>query len=153
MAIRNIFTEEDDILLKKSRVVTKFDDRLAQLLDDMKETMIKAEGAGLAAPQVGLLRRVAIIDIDGEILELINPKIVATEGSQIELEGCLSVSPRKNCKVLRPQKVVVEAYDRNGKQYKKELVDIAARACCHELDHLDGILFYTKKHIEDEKEQ
>ncbi len=146
MALRNIFTEEDEILTKKSRKVVRFDDNLAQLLDDMKETMKMAEGAGLAAPQVGLLRRVAIIDIDGEILELVNPQIVKTEGEQIGVEGCLSVSPQKNCEVLRPKKVVVEACDRQGKKYKKELEDLAARACCHEIDHLDGILFYTRKY-------
>lgn len=149
MAIRTIFKENDEILFKRSREVTKFDEKLAVLLDDMRETMKKADGAGLAAPQVGLLRRLAIIEVDDFYLEMINPKIIKAEGEQIDFEGCLSVSPQKNCKVLRPQKVVLEAYDRNGNKYQKELEDMAARACCHELDHLEGILFYERKYKED----
>ncbi|HHT83524.1 MAG: peptide deformylase [Christensenellales bacterium] len=149
MALRRIFGEDDEILRKRAREVTKFDDKLACLLDDMKETMINADGIGLAAPQVGLLRRAAIIDADGVYLEMINPKIIKAEGEQIGVEGCLSVNPSKNCKVLRPQEVLLEAYDRHGKKYRKELKDLAARACCHELDHLEGILFYDRKHDEE----
>lgn len=151
MAIRTIFSENDEILLKKSREITRFDEKLSVLLDDMKETMHQAEGVGLAAPQVGLLKRAAVIEVDSLYLELVNPIIILSEGEQIDFEGCLSVSPQKNCKVLRPQKVTVEAYDRKGVKFHKELEGMAARACCHEIDHLDGILFYTRKYKEDDK--
>ncbi|MFW5780224.1 MAG: peptide deformylase [Bacillota bacterium] len=153
MALRTIFKDDDDTLFKKTRTVEKFDKRLSDLLDDMKETMNHADGVGLAAPQVGLLRRVAVIDVDDIYLEMVNPIIISSEGEQIDVEGCLSVSPSKNCKVLRPKKLVVEAYDRKGQKYKKELEDMAARACCHEIDHLDGILFYQKKYKEEKKDK
>jgi peptide deformylase len=146
MAIRKIFTEEDPLLFKRSREVTSFDDRLGVLLDDMHETMIKSDGVGLAGPQVGILRRVAVVEVDDTYLELINPQITFTEGEQIGLEACLSVSNKKNCNVARPKKVTVKAYDRKGKLYEKTVEDLTARAICHELDHLDGILFYTRKY-------
>lgn len=146
MALRRIFQDGEEILLKRSREVGAFDERLAVLLDDMKDTMYDADGVGLAAPQVGILRRVAIIDADGIYLEMVNPQIVEAEGEQIGEEGCLSVDSAKNCKVLRPEKVTVRAYDRTGKKYKKTVTGLAARAVCHELDHLEGILFYTRKY-------
>lgn len=146
MAIRKIFGEDEPILLKRSRPVVVFDAKLGELLDDMKETLKKADGVGLAAPQVGLLRRVAIIEVDDLYLEMINPVIIKQSGEQIDVEGCLSVDSKKNCKVNRPMNVTVEAYDRSGNRYTKDLTELAARACCHELDHLDGILFYTKKY-------
>lgn len=146
MALRKVFKENDEILHKRTREVTKFDYKLGQLLDDMRETMKHNDGVGLAAPQVGLLKRLAVIEIDDFYLEMINPQIISAEGEQIDEEGCLSVNASKNCNVLRPQKLVVVAQDRTGKEYKKELQDMAARACCHELDHLEGILFYEKEY-------
>ena len=146
MALRRIFQDGEEILLKRSREVGAFDERLAVLLDDMKDTMYDADGVGLAAPQVGILRRVAVIDADGIYLEMVNPQIVEAEGEQIGEEGCLSVDYKKNCKVLRPEKVTVRAYDRTGKKYEKTVTGLAARAVCHELDHLEGILFYTRKY-------
>lgn len=146
MAIRKIFQEDNDILFKKCREVTVFDDKLSTLIDDMFETMIKADGVGLAGPQVGLLRRVAVVLTPTDKLEMVNPVIIASEGKQIGEEGCLSVDSIKNCDVLRPYKVTVKALDRHGKEYVKTVEDLSARAVCHELDHLDGILFYTKKY-------
>lgn len=146
MALRKIFKDEDEILHKRTRVVTKFDTKLGELLDDMRETMKHNDGVGLAAPQVGLLKRLAVIEVGDLYLEMINPQIISAEGEQIDTEGCLSVPSSKNCNVLRPQKLVVEAQDRKGKKYMKELQDMSARACCHELDHLEGILFYEKKY-------
>lgn len=150
MALRNIFKEGSDCLYKPSRKIEKFDEKLHSLLDDMKDTMRHADGVGLAAPQVGILRKVAIIEVGDLYLEMINPQITEKSGEQIDIEGCLSVSPDKNCKVNRAKKVKVVAYDRNGKKYTKELEDLAARACQHELDHLEGILFFTKKFEENE---
>jgi peptide deformylase len=146
MVIRNIFQEGNECLKKKCKSVDKFDHRLHTLLDDLRDTMRAAEGAGLAAPQVGILRRVAVIEADGVYLEMVNPVIVERSGEQIAMEGCLSVNPDKNCLVARAKDVVVEAYDRHGNKYAKKLSDLAARACQHELDHLDGVLFYTKKY-------
>ena len=151
MAIRQIFMDGQEILNKKSREVTNFDDRLKTLLDDLRDTMHKEDGVGLAAPQVGILRRVAIIEADDVFLEMVNPQIVDKEGEQIGEEGCLSVDSNKNCMVNRPLKVTVRAYDREGKLYEKTVEELAARAVCHELDHLEGILFYTRKCGEIEK--
>lgn len=145
MAIRQIFMDGQDVLAKRSREVVNFDDRLKELIEDMRDTMRKHDGVGLAAPQVGILRRVAIIDADDLYLEMVNPQIVAKEGEQIGEEGCLSVDSEKNCMVARPLKVTVRAYDRDGKLYEKTVEELAARAVCHELDHLDGILFYSRK--------
>src|SRR5690554_5259531 len=153
MALRTVFKENDEILSKKCRKVEKYDQRLKVLLDDMKETMEKADGVGLAAPQVGLLKRVAIIEVDDLYLEMVNPIILSSEGEQIDVEGCLSVDPSKNCKVKRPNKLVLQAYDKEGKLYKKELEGMAARAVCHEIDHLDGILFYKRRYKEDKEEK
>ncbi len=146
MALRRIFHDGEEILLKRCRPVEKFDEKLGILLDDMAETMRAADGVGLAAPQVGILRRIAVVEADGVYLELINPQISDASGEQIDEEGCLSVDNSKNCLVLRPKTVTVKAFDRNGKPFETTVSDLAARAVCHELDHLEGILFYTKKY-------
>ena len=148
MALREIVTYGDDILRKKCRPVTAFDEKLHMLLDDMAETLAKAEGAGLAAPQVGMLRRAVIIDVhDGKgVIELINPEIIATEGVQNGGEGCLSL-PGEWHEVERPAKVTVKAQDRNGEEFTMTGEGLLARAFCHELDHLDGVLFIDKAKI------
>lgn len=140
MAIRNIVKIGDPVLSKISRKVEKFDERLWQLLDDMKETMYHANGVGLAAVQVGILRRVVVIDCGDGYIELINPEITSTEGEQFEEEGCLSL-PGESGITCRPAVVRVKAQDRNGKWciYKGE--QLKARCFCHELDHLDGKLY------------
>ena len=141
MAIRNIVTVEDPVLRKTSRRVEKFDEKLAMLLDDMKETLKKANGVGLAAVQVGILRRIVIVDVDdAEPLELINPEIVETEGEQEGQEGCLSL-PEKWGIVCRPNFVKVRAQDRNGRWHMYKGEGLKARCFCHEIDHLDGIIF------------
>lgn len=140
MALRTIVTKGDPILRKKSRVVDKFDERLWTLLDDMKQTLYQAEGVGLAAVQVGVLRRVVVIDCGDGYIELINPEITERSGSQVAVEGCLSL-PGETGETMRPAMVRVKAQDRNGKWciYKGE--GLKARCFCHELDHLDGILY------------
>ncbi len=143
MALRTILVEGNPTLNKVSRPVVKFDDRLHVLLDDMVETLRDANGVGLAAPQVGILRRVVIVDTGEEILELINPQIVEQSGEQVGLEGCLSV-PGKYGIVARPNVVKVRAQDREGLWYEAEGEGLIARAFCHELEHLDGHL-YTEK--------
>ena len=143
MALRNIVKEGDPILNKKSRVVEKFDDRLGVLIDDMLETMYDAQGVGLAAVQVGLLKRVVVIDTGDGALELVNPEITKTEGEQRESEGCLSL-PGKYGVCSRPEKVQVKAQDRNGKWHVYTGEGLKARCFCHELDHLEGILFTSK---------
>ena len=140
MALRNILTEGNPSLYKKSRPVVKFDDRLHLLLDDMKETLLNAEGVGLAAPQVGILRRLFLVDTGEEILECINPEIVETSGEQVGLEGCLSV-PGKYGVVKRPNVVKIRAQDRNGEWFEAEGEDLIARCFCHEYAHLDGQLY------------
>lgn len=144
MATRKIVKKGDDLLRKKSREVTVFDKKLADLLDDMAETMHKAEGVGIAAPQVGILRRAVIVEPEeGNMIELVNPVILSAEGEGEDTEGCLSV-PGVYGYVKRPTKVVVRAYDRNGEEFELEAEDFAARAVCHELDHLEGTLFIDK---------
>ncbi len=145
MAIREILKEGDEFLLKKCRPVEKFDEKLHILLDDMIETLHDADGAGLAAPQVGVLRRVCIVDIGDEdgVIELINPVIVRSSGHQRTGEGCLSC-PGKYGITDRPKKVTVRAFDRNGQPFEISGEDLKAKAFCHEIDHLDGILFLTK---------
>lgn len=141
MAIRTIVTREDPVLTKVCHPVTKFDDKLADLLDDMKETLAQANGVGLAAPQVGILRRaVIVITREGEELELINPEILDQSGEQTGLEGCLSV-PGLWGYVTRPQWVKVKAQDRKGNWFEVEGQDLTARCFCHELSHLDGHLY------------
>ncbi len=140
MAIRNIVKEGDDILSKKCRQVEKIDSKIIALLDDMAETMYAADGVGLAAPQVGILKRIAVIDIGEGLIELINPEITETEGEQREVEGCLSV-PGVSGYTIRPMKVTVKAIDRNGEEFVIRGSELLARAFCHEIDHLDGKLF------------
>lgn len=142
MAIREIVKEGDPVLGKICRPVEKFDEKLWTLLDDMLETMHKADGVGLAAPQVGILRRLCIVDIGDGVIELINPKIVKKSGSQKDAEGCLSC-PGIYGIVERPMKVTVKAQDRHGKPFTISGEELLARAFCHEIDHLDGILFKT----------
>ena len=145
MAIRNIVKEGDPVLNKVCRPVEKYDEKLALLLDDMAETLKKAGGVGLAAPQVGILRRVFImmLEEDGEIIEAINPEIIKTSGQQRDVEGCLSV-PNQWGYVTRPKTVVLRAFDRNGQEYEMKLKELGARCACHENDHLDGHLFLEK---------
>lgn len=143
MAIRNIRTEEDPILRKKSRVVENFDDRLFELLDDMAETMYSADGVGLAAVQVGVLRRVVVIDIGEGLMELINPEIVEVDGIQCDVEGCLSL-PGKQAYTMRPMTVKVKAQNRDGNWCMYKGSGLKAKAFCHEIDHLDGILYVDK---------
>ena len=141
MAIRPIITQEDPVLSKVCHPVTKFDERLAELLDDMRETLAKANGVGLAAPQVGILRRVVlVVNAQGEIMELVNPTILDQSGEQEGLEGCLSV-PGMWGYVTRPDWVKVKAQDRNGNWFEAEGTGLTARCFCHELDHLDGHLY------------
>ena len=143
MALRNIVTVGDPVLGKVCRKVTKFDEKLHTLLDDMADTLYEANGVGLAAPQVGILRRVVLVDTGEELLELINPEIIETEGEQTGMEGCLSV-PGKYGIVTRPMRAVVRAQDRDGEWFEVEGEELIARCFCHELDHLDGHI-YTEK--------
>ena len=143
MALRNIREDGDPILRKKARPVTDFNDRLFDLLDDMAETMYNAPGVGLAGPQVGVLRRVVVIDVGDGLIELINPEIIETSGEQYGPEGCLSV-PGEFGLVKRPYKVKVRAQDRNGQWFEVEGEGLTGRCFCHELDHLDGVLFTQK---------
>ena len=150
MAIRNIVVVgEDDILRKHARLVEKFDRRLHTLLDDMAETMYEANGVGLAAPQVGILKRAVVIDVEDDhgLIELINPVIVEQSGSVVDAEGCLSVPDRRGT-VERPEKVTVVGQDRHGEPLRIEAEGLLARCLCHEIDHLDGVV-YTDKMIED----
>ena len=145
MALRNIRIDDDPILRKNSRKVEAFDQRLQMLIDDMFETMYDANGVGLAAVQVGVLKQVIVIDTgeEGERLVLINPEIIAEEGEQVTPEGCLSV-PGKSGFVKRPQKVTVRALDRDGNVFEKTGEDLLAKAFCHEIDHLSGVLYVDK---------
>lgn len=143
MAIRNILKSGDSILNKKSKLVSEFNERLHTLLDDMAETMYENNGVGLAAPQVGILRRAVVVDIGEGIIELINPVIVESSGTQTDVEGCLSVNDYVG-EVTRPNYVKVKAQDRYGNEIEMEAEGFLARAFCHEIDHLDGILFIEK---------
>lgn len=147
MAVRNIVKLGDETLRKKCRPVDKIEKRLHVLLDDMAETMYAADGVGLAAPQVGVLRRVVVIDVGDGLLELINPEIIETEGAKVCAEGCLSLPGRRGT-VERPTRVVVRAFDRKGREIEVEGTGLLAIALCHEIDHLDGVL-YIDKMIED----
>ena len=158
MAIRNLRYEKDEILKKKSREVDTIDEKIQILIDDMIETMYKYNGVGLSAVQVGILKRVVVIDIeDGTgVKVLINPKITKTKGEQEVEEGCLSF-PNQYAKMIRPKEVTVEALDRNGKKFTLKAKDLLAQAIAHECDHLDGIVFVdrmipgTLEYIEPEK--
>ena len=140
MGLRKILTDKDPALHKVCKPVEVFDKKLHKLLDDMRETLIDSNGVGLAAPQVGILRRVVLVDIGEEILELINPEMLETDGEQVGPEGCLSV-PGKYGLVKRPYGAKVRAQDRNGDWYEAEGEELIARCFCHELDHLDGIVY------------
>lgn len=153
MALRNIMTQEQPALHKVARPVTNFDRRLCELLDDMAETLADANGAGLAAPQVGILRRAFIIDVDERgLIEFINPEILETSGEQDGVEGCLSL-PGQWGMVKRPDHVKVRAQDRNGKWFELEADELAARCILHEYDHLDGRLYSERvyKWLDDEE--
>ena len=144
MAIRKVLTEGDETLRKKSKPVVDFDSRLHDLLDDMRDTMYKYEGAGLAAVQIGVLKRIFVIDTGNGLRECINPKLIKEEGvNKVKVEGCLSV-PGKCGLVERPDKVWVEYYDRNGQKQTKKFTGFEAKCFCHENDHLDGILYIDK---------
>ena len=147
MALRTILTGDDEMLKKKCRAVTAFDNRLEQLLDDMKETLLASGGVGLAAPQIGVLRRVVVLlDINTEpeeVLELINPEVIEMRGEERVLEGCLSV-PNVWGYVTRPTWAKIRAQDRNGKWFEREGEGIVAQCFCHECEHLDGHLFTEK---------
>lgn len=140
MALRELRYREDEILTKACKEVKKFDEKLAILLDDMYETMQKAEGVGLAAPQIGILKRVVVIDIGNGRIDMVNPQIIETSGEQEGIEGCLSF-PKLYGVVKRPNKVKIKAQDRNGNWFEKEGTELLARAFCHECDHLDGHVF------------
>lgn len=143
MALRQIVQIGDQVLRKKCKPVEKIDDKIIQLLDDMADTMYAADGVGLAAPQVGILKRIAVIDVGDGIIELINPEIIATSGTQTDDEGCLSVIGESGA-VTRPYVVKVRAYNRQGQLFEIEGEELLARAFCHEIDHLDGVLFVDK---------
>ena len=144
MATLNIVKDGDETLRKKCRPVKEINPHILRLLDDMKTTLHKANGVGLAAPQVGVLRRIAIVEVEeGQLIELINPEILSEEGEQEEIEGCLSV-PGKWGITHRPMKVKVRATNRNGDTFEVEGEGLLARALCHEIDHLDGVIFYDK---------
>ena len=140
MGLRKILTDKDPALHKVCKTVVNFDERLHKLLDDMRETLIESGGVGLAAPQVGILRRVVLVDNGEEILELVNPTLLETDGEQEGPEGCLSI-PGKYGLVKRPYYAKVRAQDRNGNWYEAEGEELTARCFCHELDHLDGIVY------------
>lgn len=140
MAIRKIRTEEDPILRKKSRPVENFDERLWEILDDMTETMYAADGVGLAGVQVGILRRIVVIDVGDGLMELINPEIIERDGEQCGVEGCLSL-PGKQGYTVRPMSVKVKAQNRYGNWCVYKGTELKAKAFCHELDHLDGVIY------------
>ena len=140
MGLRKILTDKEPALHKTCKEVTSFDSKLHKLLDDMRETLIESQGVGLAAPQVGIIRRVVLVDTGDEILELVNPTLVETDGEQEGPEGCLSV-PGKYGLVKRPYYAKVRAQDRYGEGYEAEGEELSARCFCHELDHLDGIIY------------
>ena len=158
MAIRNLRYEKDEILRKKSREVEVIDDKIQTLIDDMIDTMYKYNGVGLSAVQVGVLKRVVVIDIDdgNGVITLINPHIIKTKGEQEVEEGCLSF-PNQYAKMIRPKEVVVEALDRSGKKITIKSKDLLAQAIAHECDHLDGVVFVDKmipgtlEHVEPEQ--
>lgn len=143
MAIRNIRIEKDEILRKKSREVTQYSDKIKELINDMFETMRVNDGAGLAAVQVGILKRIIVVEVENTKLALINPVIISKEGSQICEEGCLSL-PNKFYNVKRPQKITVKGLNENFEEVEIHAKDLLAVVLCHEIDHLDGILFIDK---------
>lgn len=144
MAYRNIIKDGEPALRKKCRAVEKFDDKLSMLIDDMAETMYRENGCGLAAVQVGVMRRVVVMDVGDGLLELVNPEIIDSEGEQQESEGCLSF-PGEYITTSRPAKVKVKAQNRNGKWFIYKGEELKARCFCHEIDHLDGIVFKDRQ--------
>ncbi len=152
MALRKILTDKEPALHKVCKPVVSFDRKLHILLDDMKDTLLEANGVGLAAPQVGILRRVVIVDVGDEILELVNPELIETDGEQEGAEGCLSV-PGKYGLVKRPYYAKVRAQDRNGEWFEAEGEELIGRCFCHELDHLDGMLYteVMERYLTDEE--
>jgi peptide deformylase len=153
MALRQIRKDGDDVLRKKSKIVKEITPSVLTLLDDMVETMYEEEGVGLAAPQVGILKRIVVIDVGDGIIELINPEIIEEDGEQVGAEGCLSI-PGLSGEVKRPEKVKVKALNRNGDEIVLEGEGLLAVAFCHEIDHLNGILFTDKviRYINDTNE-
>lgn len=145
MGLRNIryYQEKDTILRKKSKIVKAIDEKILELLEDMAETMYQEDGVGLAAPQIGILKRLVVIDVGEGLIKLINPVIIEASGEQQGIEGCLSV-PGVSGEVIRPQKVRIGAQNEKGEYIELEGEDLLARAFCHELDHLEGILFIDK---------
>ncbi len=143
MAIRSVVQVGDDVLRQKCLPVEEFDEKLFQLLDDMKETVRKEQGAGLAAPQVGVLRRVVVVDVEEGYFEFVNPVLLLKKGEQSDWEGCLSVRGKRGI-VSRPMKVKIAYQARNGDEYTLQAKGFFARAICHELDHLDGVLYIDK---------
>lgn len=144
MALRNIRINGDEILRKKSKEVITIDDKIKILLNDMVDTMYEKDGIGLAAPQIGILKRIVVIDVeDGNVYKMINPKIVKASGKQIDQEGCLSV-PEVKGTVTRPKNVTVAYTNENGTEITLEAEDLLARCICHEIDHLNGVLFIDK---------
>lgn len=152
MAIRRIRLHDDPILRKKSREITEINDRIKILLDDMVDTMNDAEGVGLAAPQVGVLRRAIVMDVGEGPIKIINPQILESHGEAIDVEGCLSI-PGRSGTVLRPEKVKIKYLDEDGNENILEGTDLLARAICHEIDHLEGILYIDKMIEEIELEE
>ena len=143
MAIRIIRTDGDEVLRKKSRAVDKINDKILELVEDMIDTMYEADGVGLAAPQVGVLKRVVVIDVGDGPIVMINPEIIESSGEQTDDEGCLSLPGKFGC-VTRPYYVKAKAYDTDMNEFVVEAEELFARAICHEIDHLDGILFKDK---------
>lgn len=140
MALRMIRTKGDEVLTKVSKTVEKIDEKILTLLEDMADTMYEEDGVGLAAPQVGVLKRVVVIDVGDGLIEMINPEILEFDGEQVGDEGCLSV-PGRYGQVRRPNYVKAKALNRNGEEFIIEGTELLARAICHELDHLEGKLF------------
>lgn len=154
MALRNVRIDGDPVLRKKARVVEKIDDKILEILDDMAETMYDEDGVGLAAPQIGILKRLVTIDVYDEngLLKMINPEILETSGEQCGLEGCLSI-PEVREYVIRPEKVKFKYTDVEGKEQIIEATGLLAVCICHEIDHLDGILFTDKSFLEEDFEE
>ena len=151
MAKRNIRLSTDEVLRKKCKEVKEITPNVLTLLDDMAETMYEANGVGLAAPQVGVLKRIVVIDVGDGLVEMINPEILETKGAVVDYEGCLSI-PGKSARVERPEYVKARAYNREGQEYEIEGWDLMARAICHETDHLEVILYIDKALPEEEDE-
>lgn len=149
MALRNIRKYGDEILRKNSKEVKEIDKRTKTLIEDMGETMYANEGVGLAAPQVGVLKRIVVVDVGDGLTCLVNPVILEQKGSDVDVEGCLSI-PNKQGKVARPTWIKVKSLDKDGKEVEFEAEDYFARAICHEVDHLDGILYIDKLVKEEE---